>query len=1335
MTPPSATETPSKELPKRYVAEEHEARWRDRWDAANGGKGAFHADPQRVLRGEREPYCILIPPPNVTARLHLGHAFNNTLQDILVRVHRMKGYETLWLPGTDHAGIATQTAVEKSLIQEGKPPRVEWDRDEFVEHVQAWKDRYEAEITNQLKLIGCSCDWSRQRFTMDDICARAVREAFFRLFRDGLIYRGKRLVNWDPATRTALADDEVEMQDVDGHFWYMKYPVVDDAGNETGDHVTVATTRPETYLGDTAVAVNPKDPERAAYIGKRVKVPFVGRIIPVIGDDYVVVPDPESSDVKAKYASGFLKVTPAHDPNDYEIGQRHRETIERVCSAGTWIINVMAPDASISDQHGWEDVGDASRFVGMPRYDARAAVEEAFKEAGLLADKRVYAHSVGHSYRSHVPVEPYLSDQWYCKVTDDRLRGYAQRAIAPEQRTSETWLPQLSSSTPPSGTGILPVSSSEPPLVIHRRALPHWQKGGSTYFVTFRIKDGELCGPERLHALHACFALNGNRAEIHIASVMPDHVLVLLTPREKSPGEWWSVDELAHAIKTYATEYFEASDWHEAHQVEEVTSEEQFVSVWNSILDRPVEAGLVTESLSFAYQQVGVGESTTGRIPSGRPVKAQRSDAGDGSMRFFPGRYAKTYEQWHDNLRDWCISRQLWWGHRIPVWTLEWDPQPWYDRYVADAKENYDEGEYTLLSLEEYLESIFGYYNTHPFFDNFEDFPEWGFSVDECLEPEVAYSWKPDGYLRAHICARTETAAKVLTYLQSFWREHRERIDNFDFDKDSEWGDQKSELFFNWGKASYSTLAVTLQDLVEFRQDSDVLDTWFSSALWPLNTMGWPEPDDHDETRDVLEAFNPTSVLSTAREIITLWVSRMAMFNRYFQANGDNPGPVPFKDVFIHAIIQDGEGQKMSKSLGNGVDPLDIVHSHGSDALRFTLCTMATQTQDVRLPVDVVCPHTGETFEPVIIDTPNGHRVMAPVQKNPKDPSKEMVSTFGQISGQATVTAERPLARNTSSKFDFGRNFCTKLWNAARFTMMQLGESEAGARTETVRLDELGMIDRWMLSRLAQTTRKIDACLAEYRFAEYGQLLYDILWRDFCDWYLEGIKPTVKQNPAQQSVLRHALDAILRLLHPVCPYVTESIWESVRTIERPDIEGLTLAEPGEDVLLCLAGWPEAGEALIDETIGSDFALLQDLTGQIRELRSTNNVDRKTRITLHTDAATADRVGQGAGLVELLAGLEAVTTDALEGRSVAFTWESREHHLTGLAGEVDAEAEKAMLLEQKGKLDRDIKALDGRLSNPGYVDKAPEHLVNQTREQRAQKQSELDAITTRLEELG
>jgi len=368
----------------------------------------FHAEPG----DESKPgaYTIVIPPPNVTAALHLGHALNNTLQDILIRFRRMQQFNTLWLPGTDHAGIATQTVVEKQILAEQGKRRTDFARDDFVAHVQDWKDEYEGRIIDQLKKMGCSCDWKRTRFTMDAVCAKAVRAAFFKLFKDGLIYRGKRLVNWDPATQTVLADDEVEHETIKGHFWYLRYPLAEPVKikGEVVEHVTVATTRPETMLGDTAVAMNPADPRAEFLVGKQVRLPIVGRLIPIIADEHVVLPNPNSEDEKAKFSTGFLKVTPAHDPDDWEIGQRHELEI----------INVMAPDASISDKHGWADADtpEAQSLLGMDRFEAREAIVEWFRQESILEEVREYSHEVGHSYRSHVPIEPYLSDQWYIAV-------------------------------------------------------------------------------------------------------------------------------------------------------------------------------------------------------------------------------------------------------------------------------------------------------------------------------------------------------------------------------------------------------------------------------------------------------------------------------------------------------------------------------------------------------------------------------------------------------------------------------------------------------------------------------------------------------------------------------------------------------------------------------------------------------------------------------------------------------------------------------------------------------------------------------------------------------
>jgi valyl-tRNA synthetase len=558
---PSGTVSTATELPKAYVPTEAEGVVHARWDAAR----CFHAEPS----APGDPYAIFIPPPNVTAALHLGHAFNNSLQDLLARYNRMKGANTLWMPGTDHAGIATQTVVEKRLLLQGKK-RTDFTREAFVEKVQEWKDEYEATILGQLKSMGCSCDFDRTRFTMDETCATAVRHAFCTLFRDGLIYRGKRLVNWDPVTETALADDEVEMEEVDGHFWYLRYPLADGSG-----HVTVATTRPETMLGDTAVAINPKDPRAAALRGKKLRLPIVGREIPVVEDDYVVMPasmggDP--ADPKAQFATGFLKVTPAHDQNDWDIGQRH----------GLAAINVMAPNGAISDRHGWADVSaEARAFVGLSREEARKKIVAWFKANGLLEDAKPYRHAVGHSYRSHVPVEPYLSDQWYVRVTDDRLRGTALRAMAKDQ----------------------------------------------------------------------------------------------------------------------------------------------------------VEGALPAE------------------------VAAGPKMAGDGELRFYPARYAKNFQMWHENIRDWCISRQLWWGHRIPVWSK---------RGEAGA-----------------LASHLGMLASLP-----------------ASRATVRVSRVADG------------ADLAISALSSAKGEHDLHVCLVD-DADG----------------------VALE-AVGFKRDADVLDTWFSSALWPLSTLG-----------------------------------------------------------------------------------------------------------------------------------------------------------------------------------------------------------------------------------------------------------------------------------------------------------------------------------------------------------------------------------------------------------------------------------------------------------------------------------------------------------------
>ncbi|QDU70223.1 valine--tRNA ligase [Mucisphaera calidilacus] len=1100
------------QLPPAYNPADVEKSITARWASARAG----HAEP-----GEPGPaYSVVIPPPNVTAALHLGHALNNTLQDVLVRFHRMMGFNTLWMPGTDHAGIATQTVVDKRLQQSGEPALKDYKRQElegrggreaFIGKVQAWKDEYEERITEQLREMGCSCDWDRQRFTMDPVCAKAVREAFFRLFRDGLIYRGKRLVNWDPVSQTALADDEVEMQEVDGNFWYMKYPVVDDAGHETGEYATVATTRPETMLGDTAVAVNPNDGPRAAMIGRKVRLPIVGRVIPIIADDYVVIPDEESDDSKARMASGFLKVTPAHDPNDWEIGQRH----------GLDVINVMAPDASISIEHGWpaeEKPGeneDLKPLIGLSREAARKAIVRWFKERDLLAEVKPYRHAVGHSYRSHVPVEPYLSDQWYVKVTAPELAGRALQAMDPAQRCASegvVWSEDHPFETPVAGT---------------------WRK---------------------------------------------------------ATGD-------ADALETSLSQYP-----HEAYSIGS-EGEDLVVRINPGWEDR-----LEINELNELMEQQGF----------------ERSDRATG-MRFHPARYAKTFQTWHENIRDWCISRQLWWGHRIPVWSRE----------TVDG------------------------------------------SIDERLK-----AWEAEG--------RVYVNRDAVVYVCV----HREDDDE----------------------------VVKAIEAAGFERDPDVLDTWFSSALWPMSTMGWPEPE--GDTAGLLERYNPTSVLCTAREIITLWVSRMVMFNLYFL------GRLPFDDVFIHAMIQDGHGQKMSKSLGNGVDPMDIIHSHGADAMRYTLTAMTTQTQDVRMPVDMVDPHSGETFTPKYVTGPGGVKVAAPEQESPADKSKKMVSSYGVASGKASPSDAMPLARNTSEKFDIGQRFSNKLWNACRFALGYLH-----ATTTEGELGELGLADRWILSRFARATQTATAQLRAYEFAPYATTLYDLVWRDLCDWYIEAVKPTVKENVTQQRVLAACFDASLRLLHPSMPFVTERLFEALNdVVPERSLPGVALPS-GE--LLARAAWPEFDASVKDEGAEGAFEVVRSVVGSIREMRTANKVPPRevTRVSLRASGDELALVTDHLGLILGLANSEAGDV----GAGVARPGDAASAVLGGIEvyvhGVLDVEAERARLSKRVDDLTKQVGNFKGRLSNEKYVNNAPEKLVQETRDQLAAAEAELAKVREQFEALG
>jgi valyl-tRNA synthetase len=955
----------AEELSKVYYPKETEQQANQIWAQGN----YFHAEPD----GEkRKPYTIMIPPPNVTAPLHLGHALNNTLQDILIRYHRMQGFNTLWMPGTDHAGIATQTVVEKRILAEEGKRRTDFKRDEFVARVQAWKDEYERRIIDQLKAMGCSCDWQRTRFTMDETCARAVRAAFFKLFKDGLIYRGKRLVNWDPATQTVLADDEVEHETIQGNFWYLRYPLVEpvNAEGKKIEFVTVATTRPETMLGDAAVAMNPNDPRAKYLVSKKVKLPIVGRLIPIIADEHVVLPNPNSEDEKAKFSTGFLKVTPAHDPDDWAIGQRHKLDV----------INVMAPDGSISDKYDWKDWEqiknpDVENLIGMDRFEAREAIVEWFRQEGLLEEIKPYSHEVGHSYRSHVPIEPYLSDQWYIAV--------------------------------------------------------------------------------------------------------------------KKPIE--------HLEEKFGKGFIEGTE----------------VPV-NSL------AGLALKPLV------------------------------DGRLRFIPERYAKTYQAWLENLRDWPISRQLWWGHRIPIW----------------------------------------------------------------------YCKK---------CSQTNSGLEDPT-----------RCDK-----------------------------CGSKDMV---RDEDVLDTWFSSALWPFSTLGWPEEG------PVLKTFYPGDVLCTAREIITLWVSRMVMLGQYCV------GDIPFKDVYIHAMIQDGEGRKMSKSLGNGIDPLVAIDSHGADAMRFTLASMTTDTQDIRMPV-------------ATMTLPDGREV------------------------------------NTSPKFDVGRNFCNKLWNASRFAMMNIEGLDPAGFDKT----KLTITDKWILSRLARTIDEVTKALDEFKYNEPLNSIYKFFWNDFCDWFLEWVKPRMYDSDKKstaQNVLAFVLDQVLRLLHPFVPFITEGIFQKLNEIA-PERKLKGLIEPDSAKALVIAEWPKRINSLINEDAEQKIEKIQTVVRAIRDIRSKYNKapSEKLIASANAPAEICDVLNAEKGLICQLAGLKEFTASQ--------SAQKPENSAATIAGQmqiylheaINVEAEKKRLAKQKEQVEQAKKGVEAKLANENFIARAKPEVVAQTKNKLAELTEQLAAIEKHLSELN
>jgi valyl-tRNA synthetase len=885
----------------------------------------------------KQPYSIVMPPPNVTGVLHLGHALNNTLQDILIRRKRMQGFAAVWMAGADHAGIATQAVVEKNLKEKENKNRHDIGRDELVKRIWAWKDQCENRIIEQLHGIGCSFDERRWRFTLDERCSKAVRHAFFKMFREGLIFRGKRLVNWDVQLQTAVADDELEDKEVDGNLWHFRYPV-----EGTSEHLVIATTRPETMLGDTAAAVHPTDPRYLHLIGKQVRLPLMDRLIPIIADGKLVDP---------KFGTGVVKVTPAHDPNDWACGQRNNLPV----------LNILTPEGRINE--------NGCKYAGLSRFEARKAVVADLDALGLLESIKPHKHNVPHSDRSKTAIEPYLSDQWFVRMA---------------------------------------------PLA----------------------------------------------------------------------------DEALKAVE-------------------------------------------------------------------------------DGRIKFHPPRYADNYLRWLGERRDWCISRQLWWGHRIPVWRLT--------KLAAD--------EAAAKSLGKTLESKLGPPEGR-WAMQFEK-GESGFDLQVCLLEDDA------------------------------------------------------------------TLAATLES-AGLERDPDVLDTWFSSGLWPISVFGWP-----DESAD-LKFFYPTSVLSTAREIITLWVARMVAMGLFCR------GDIPFCDVYIHAVILDGNGERMSKSKGNGVDPFDIIDAYGADALRYTLAHLATETQDVRMPVTKS-------------KLPDGREV------------------------------------NTSTKFELGRNFGTKIYNASKLILANLEGFEPAKLNPAELPDE----DRWILHRLDETVEAATAALDGYRFSEYARLMYDFVWGSLCDWYLEMVKPRWRgegdAKKTAQRVSAFVLDRTLRLLHPMMPFVSEEVWQAMKSAALVrEIDGSGKAEDS----LVSAKWPIADAALRSPEAAERVAGLQQVIAAVRNMRSQYNINTKEEIAVLVECPQplADYLTASKGMALHLAKVKEWTcgpnVSRPSGSAAAILPGARVYLPFGDL--IDRPAEIAKQQKKKTDLEKRLAGSRSKLQNQAFVDKAPADVVEQLR---------------------
>lgn len=931
-------------MDKTYQPHAIEQRWYSEWEQ----QGYF------APQGGDTPYCIMIPPPNVTGTLHMGHAFQDTIMDTLIRYHRMKGDNTLWQPGCDHAGIATQMVVERQLNAQGKN-RHDLGRDTFIERVWKWKEESGGNISQQLRRMGTSPDWSRERFTMDDGLSAAVRKMFIDLYDKGIIYRGKRLVNWDPVLHTALSDLEVLSEEESGHLWHMRYPLSDGSG-----HLVVATTRPETMLGDTAVAVHPDDPRYADLIGKTITLPLVGREIIIVADDYV---DPE-------FGSGCVKITPAHDFNDYALGQRHNLEI----------INIFTDDAAIN-------ASAPEQYRGLDRYQARKQIVADLDAAGLLEKIDTHKLMVPRGDRSNAVVEPYLTDQWYVDLT---------------QETQQDGRP-----------------------------------GGKT---------------------------------------------------------------------------------------------------------------LITD-------------------PAIECVR-------DGRIQFVPGNWRKTYYSWLENIQDWCISRQIWWGHRIPAW------------YDAEG---------TLYVAED------------------------------------------------------EASAR---------KKYR------------------------------------LADSLVLTRDNDVLDTWFSSALWPFSTLGWPD------NTTALQTFYPTSVLVTGFDIIFFWVARMIMFGLVAM-----DGVVPFHQVYIHGLVRDANGAKMSKSKGNIIDPLDIIDGIELEPL--------------------VAKRTGNMMQP---------HLAAKIERETRAEFPDGIPSYGTDALRFTFASLASTGRDV--RFDLKRvegyrNFCNKLWNASRYVMMNVEGQDVGLGDGSC---ELSLADRWIVSQLQRTEADIHTHFDSYRFDLAAHTIYEFTWNEYCDWYLELAKPTLlgessaAQKQGTRRTLVRVLGAILRLCHPLMPYITEELWQRIGP----------LSGSGSSSIM-LAPYPVAQPEKINTDAESDIEWVKHVIMGVRKIRSEMDIPPGKPLPLILDGGSdQDRSREltHQALLKALAKIESIhwLQAGQEAPESAITLVGDLKLLIPLRGLINKEDEIVRLKKEMAKLDAELKRLGGKLGNQQFTSRAPQAVVDKERERLAETTGAHEKLQKQLDKI-